>query len=187
MVAEEPRPGRRRLATLYWNAAPLFASRETRAVVTMLNDVLALSSRARYARIYWLNPCEIDGRKGIYVRDLFNRSPYRMRLQRHGVRFSATPWVEFEDSDVFRSREWDVFRPEFAIVNAYSDDDPSLVVAPPDAMTVFQLLSRRVGDISLGELKEMPKIVSNLSVVGSGDPGAVVGDLRERWARASPA
>jgi hypothetical protein len=109
-----------------------------------------------------------------------------MRLQRQGVRFASTPWIGLDDSGAFLSQEWGVFRPEFAIVNAHADD-PSLVVAPPIAMSTFQMLSRRVGDISPSELKEISKIVADLRIVGSGDPTAVVGALRERWAQASPA
>jgi hypothetical protein len=159
----------KKLPSLYVNTTQLFASRDPSAVHRkLLRTVNAFMSSAERS-VYMLTACEIEGRRGLFGSDFFNRSVYRQKLKRQGMTFSDDPFVEFHEDGTFDSEDRDRFRPEFLALPRRSDN-PAGVIRTSGALLVHRLAFYRIADVEAEELSRLVSLASTLEAMMATDP-----------------
>jgi hypothetical protein len=164
----------KRLPTLYLGKAALFAERELGPVQERLVQVAGAIVEARLRPTYLMHPCEVNGRRGLYAGDLYNRSSYRRRLARLGTVFTADPYSRFApEQEAFQCDDWGDFSPEF-IVLAVSGATPGQVVQVGGALLLALLTPVRLGSLTAAELAHLSQALRSVDGVGSADPESLV-------------
>jgi len=135
---------------------------------------------ARAAPSYVLAPCEYKGTRGLYGKDVFNRSSLRRRLERGGLRFSGDPFVTIEDGRV-RSNRWGDFDPSFVILPDLPVDGEA-VTRPRGAWLVFELSTFHLGRTDARTLAGLVTFADRTAALGAADDVAILSEL-DRIAR----
>ena len=169
--------GARKLPTLFFGRAPVFVDRSVDKVATRLVRAVELATEAWRRPTYLLQPCVLDGRPGLYARDLLNRSAFRARLRRLGVEFTEDPFVTFTDTDRFNCRDWGDFEPSFVITPGYEPEDPDEIMESTDALLAFRLATFRMGAIEPQELKRLVRVCTGLDSASAKNAEAIVARL----------
>lgn len=125
---------------------------------------------------YLLQACRIEGRDGLYVRDLFNRSAYRRKLGRLGMDFAERPFVCLDSRGKWVSDDWPSFEPSY-FVFASGSDDPTEVVTSTSGLLLFQVAAYRLRAIPPSELTRLADACKPLEVIAAGDPQVLVSRL----------
>jgi hypothetical protein len=173
-TARSPQP--RRLPTLYFGKAPVFADRSIDKVAARLLRIAEITVHAWERPTYLLQPCALGSRVGLYARELLNRSAYRSKLSRRGLEFSDDPYVNFTDASRFSCKDWGEFDPSFVIVRGF-DADPDKVLSLSHARLAFRLATFRMGPIDPSELKRLVAMCSRPESAGAKNPEAVLAKL----------
>ena len=118
---------------------------------------------------YMVTACEIGGRKGLFGTDFFNRSLYRRKLERLGMRFSKDPFTAFEGRETFRSEDLGSFAPSFLTLPRRSNN-PAEPWHLRGALLVHQLTYYRIADIGPEELSTLVGLAAGLEAVGATEP-----------------
>jgi hypothetical protein len=173
--AERPARGPRPLNVLYMGPTPIHSDRALDTVQRYLVKIveIALGSRARPT--YHVRACEFGGRRGLYARDLHNRSAYRRRLQRAGMSFSESPVVHLEPDGSFLTDDWGPFHSDFVISGGAEEDGGLIRIA--GALLPFTLASYRFGPVEADELATLISACRGSEGMGADDPLAVIGSL----------
>lgn len=162
----------KKLPSFYVNTSQMYAHRDVAVVRAKLDRAIeAFTITGRGA--YMLTPCEIGGRKGLYGTDFFNRSAYRLKLKRLGMRFSDDPFVTFRDDSAFEASDFAPFEPTFITLPRRSDAPPG-VVPTKGAMLVYQLTFYRIADIPPEELSRLVAIARTLDAMSATEPEDLV-------------
>jgi hypothetical protein len=167
----------RRLPALYFGQRLIFADRDIPAVVQRLQKAVSVVLASRDRPAFSLHACEIDGRRGLYARDVFNRSPYRRRLMRLGMRFASDPYTTLTERGSFACDDWGEFSPEFMIFG-YEDEDPSKVVTTRGAMLPITAIDHRIGPVTQSQLHLLIESFRSIEAVSAKDSEALVAALR---------
>lgn len=167
----------RRLPTLFFGRAPVFADRSIDKVAARLTRVAEIALEAWDRPTYLLQPCALGDRVGLYSRDLMNRSAFRARLRRLGVEFTEDPFVTFTESSRFSCRDWGEFDPSFVITAGYDNDDPDKIMESTHALLAFQLTTFRMGGIGSEELRRLVAACHGVQSAAARNPEAVVSRL----------
>jgi len=165
----------RRLPSLYLGTAAIFADRELSSVLHELSKCVAaiVSSSARPT--YFIDPCEIGGRRGLYARDLYSRSAYRRRLVRQGVRFGDDRFPRFTERGTFECDDWGDFDPSFVVMDLEPDEPQGGSMSA--GLPAFVLATHRLGRLSSEELSRLIAFCKRVEVVSASDPSTVIGHL----------
>lgn len=167
----------RKLPTLFFGRAPIFADRSVDKVATRLGRVAEIALEAWERPTYLLQPCALGNRVGLYARDLMNRSAFRARLRRLGVEFTEDPFVTFTESSRFGCRDWGEFEPSFVITRGYDSDDPNKIIESTHALLAFWLTTYRMGSIDPEELRRLVAACRGIQSAAAKNPEAVVARL----------
>jgi hypothetical protein len=167
----------RRLPALYFGQRLIFADRDVAAVIRRLQKTVTVLLDSRDRPAFSLHACEIDGRRGLYARDVFNRSPYRRRLMRLGMKFAADPYTTLTERATFACDDWGEFSPDFMIFG-YEDKDPKKVVTTRGAMLPITAIDLRVGDVTQSDLHLLIESFRSIEALSAKDSEALVAALR---------
>jgi hypothetical protein len=159
----------KKLPSFYVNTTQLYADRDVSVVRAKLDRAVAAFTSPGERPVYMLTACEIGGRKGLYGTDFFNRSVYRRKLERAGMRFSRDPLTDFDGTSQFHSEDFEPFTPTFLTLPRRSDN-PAEPWRLRGALLVHQLTFFRIADISARELSSLVALVGGLDAVGATEP-----------------
>ncbi len=173
LVREDEGPVRR-LPSLYFGRAQVFAHRDVSGVMERLSGFASAIEELPAKETYLVQACEIHGRRGIYARDLFNRTPFRRKLARHGLRFAEAPVVTTGPSG-FECDDWGPFDPAFALV--YTPDEGA-VVPVSAARLAATLATFHLGGLEASEFSRLVSACRKLDAFGGDDPAAVAHKAR---------
>lgn len=174
VLVKEPDGRLRRLPSLYFGRAQVFAHREVTEVMKRLARLASAIERIPSQQTYLVQACEIDGRRGIYARDLFNRKPFRRKLSRQGLRFAAAPVVT-TDGSRFHCEDWGAFDPSFALL--YTPGEGAVVPVTPTRLAAT-LATFHLGTLGPSEFARLVSACRNVSAFGGDDPVAVANSAR---------
>jgi hypothetical protein len=180
VLAEVPVNGSRvrRLPSLYLSTNQLFADRHVELVQQHLVHAVETAIGADDQATYAVTVCEIGGIHGLYAKDMFNRSSFRRRMGRHGMRFAATPFMTVFDDGTVASDGWENFIPAFAIVAGDPDEGAQGVSAARGAQVSFFFARLRLGLPAPDELRALTQLFARIPVVLSGSPDGLATFLR---------
>lgn len=167
----------RRLPSTYVGNYQVFASRDVAQLQERLRRSVeaALESERRW--VYVARACDIDGRRGLYCHDFFNRSPFMRRLHRAGLRFSEDPYVVLGSDGRFQSADFDAFEADFVIMGSLDPEESSVHEASA-AWLAFNVGGLRVGKITPDEFSVLLSALKGAQAIGSGSAALVVAELQ---------
>jgi hypothetical protein len=175
----------RRLPTLFLGRSEFVVARDAHIVVDAAADAIAKIRKADSTATYAITPIEYDGIKGLYSKDLLNRSRFRFKLQQAGVKFAEDRFVSFLDDGSFACDSWGAFEPRFVIPSEHDLREPSQPVRVPLGILVFTTSSFRVGMIGPQELHRLVAALQTVHALGGQDAGRLVGALAQLLESAS--
>ncbi len=182
--AHQPGRGRRRLPTFYFGNSPIFASRDADVVASHLVAGVRAVAAAPHEPIYALTACTIDGRTGLYGREIFNRAPYRRRLERLGMRFADDSYVRFRRDGRFASGSSGSFSPDFIVLHS-ANENPGGVVEARGASLAFSVATARLGRPDARELGHLSTVLEGVTALGAPSPAVLIDALRAGRRRAA--
>ncbi len=169
----------RRLPSLYLGTAAIFADRELARVHQELSKCVDAITLSTSRPTYFIDPCEIGGRRGLYARDVHSRSAYRRRLMRQGMRFGDDRFPRFNDDGRFECDDWGEFDPSFVLMDL-EPDDPQEIGTMSAGLMAFLLATHRFGRPSSEELSLLIAFCKRAEAVSASDPSTVAGHLDPR-------
>lgn len=169
----------RQLPLLYMGKSPIFAARNVPDVVERLILMIEVIRAVSKVPTYLFTACEFRGRKGLWGRDFFNRSAYRRKMEREGMRFSDHPVTYFNENRMFYSEGWDEFVPEFVILRKDLDypEEHKEVIRTHGAALAFHVCSYRLQTVGTDELKQLMDVVQAIDGLSGRDPTLLVEEL----------
>jgi hypothetical protein len=180
LVIDPPRKrGVRRLPSLYFRYAQLYAARNVEEVLERLEETSSRFLVAEERPLYLLNACELDGRPGLYGRDFFNRSMFRRELSAAGMRFAEDPFVRLNPDGTFSCADWGSLKADFVIQDATAVGGPP-IVRMSGATLLYWINGRRLGKLTRGDLRSLAKAFSGLTAVNALEPTDLMIELRRR-------
>lgn len=166
----------RDLPSLYLGPQLLYTNRDLDRLGAVVSEWTAAIRDSAHRGIYTLRACSMDGKKGLYGRDLFHGSSFRRRLERLGFFFDPHPFV-FLDDGCFRSRELGVIKPDFIILGG-DDDDSDTIMRTSGAMLPFVTVTYRLGAVGTDELTRLVEILRPVPALSAARPESLVENLR---------
>lgn len=176
LVFEESSAIIRRLPSVYLGRFQIYSDREAGRVVQQTGRLVETILGAYKRPTYALRPCEVGGRRGLYARDLNNRSAYRLKLERLNVTFASDPWVTLNGDGAFLSRSWGPVDPTFVILGTGGGIGDQVVTAR-GAWLITLVTTYRLGQISALELHHLARALNGVEGVGAADPADVIAAL----------
>jgi hypothetical protein len=176
LIIDHSVAGFRRLPTLYLGKAQIFAERDSATIIERASAVIDATVEGARRSTFLLTPCRIDGRQGLYGRDVFNRSLFRIKLARLGMEFASNPFVVLEPNGTFESAEWGPIEPTFVILDG-GGDTPEDVFTTEGALLVFTLATFRLGPLGPDDLAALKRVGANLRALASDEPEALIRTL----------
>ncbi len=177
VVVDESGGRTRNLPSLYVNNTQLYAHRDVGVMIDRLHEAVDAFVRAPERPAYMLTACEIDGRRGLFATDFYNRSPYRHKLRRLGMTFSDHPFVFFDGASQFVAADTEPFRPSFVALGGESDRPPG-VVRTSGARFLQLFTFYRVADIGAAELSALARLLPTVEGLSATEPEDLVDALR---------
>jgi hypothetical protein len=178
VVVEEREGTIRPLPRLYLSTAPIFAARDIDSVqVSLRNLVLAITKAATREPVYLLHGCELDGHKGIYAGNPFNRSKYLRTLAQLGVNLTPHPYLRLTPEGGFQPADRGRFQPSFILLGDSGKEDG--VFLERGGKLLYRIASRRLGVLGKEELGALARTIEGLDGVGADDPRDAVAALQQ--------
>lgn len=168
----------RALPMLFHGAAQIFAHRDLAALATRLDRALEVIAAADRDWAYMTNAVRIGGSYGLYTRDLFNRSSFRIHMRRLGAEFADDPYVTLLPSGSFRCGDWGEFEPEFLVAGGPFPSDDFAVEDRGGGLAPFMFGVLRVGRITAPELALLARFVRRAPVLSTKSPHALIDVLK---------
>ena len=178
-MVDDPDKKTRALPTMYHGNAQLYADRDVDRVRERLVRTIDAVLQAQERPAYLTAACRVDGRTGLFARDVYNRAPFRLRAARAGLELSDDTYVRMTPSGEFVCEGWDPFRPEFIVVkNLPGPRGREHENVNKGALLTFLFGILRVGDMGMTELHQIVSTIKNADVVAEDDPELLVERLR---------
>jgi hypothetical protein len=168
----------RALPTLYHGRTQVFADRSVDAIGPRVERALEAIAAQDEDATYMANAVRIGDRFGLYTRDTFNRSSFRIHMKRLGVAFAEDPYVVLEPGGTFTCRDWGRFTPEFMVAGGPYEGDEEDVTDRRGGLAPFMFGVLRIGQIAAPELALLARFVRTSPVLSSRSPQAVVATLK---------
>jgi hypothetical protein len=166
----------RKLPSLYFGRAQIHGGRDLAGMRERLQRTIEVAQLHRTQAIYALHACEFEGARGLYARDLYSRSSFRVRISRLGMKFADDPYVRLLDNGTFQCDDWGEFAPTFSIL--LSDwNDAAETRRVEGALVAFSLASYRFGLVEPAELPLLTRASLRSPGVAGGTAEGVVDEL----------
>jgi hypothetical protein len=178
VVVDESEARTRALPTLFHGRTQVFADRSVEAIRPRIERTLEVIEAQDAEAAYIANAIRIGDRYGLYTRDSFNRSSFRVHLKRLGVEFADDPYVVLNPDGTFRCRDWGHFAPEFMVAGGPYKGDEETVEDRRGGLAPFMFGVLRIGQITAPELALLSRFVRRSAVLSSRSPGAIVETLK---------
>ncbi|HEX2295926.1 MAG TPA: hypothetical protein VHN37_11525 [Actinomycetota bacterium] len=146
-------------------------------VVDRLHEAVDAFVRSPERPAYMLTACAIDGRRGLFATDFYNRSAYRHRLRRLGMTFSDHPFAFFDGESRFAAADTEHFRPSFVALAGQSDRPPG-IVRTTGARFLHLFTFYRIADIDAVELSALARLLPAVEGLSATEPEDLVDALR---------
>lgn len=159
--------GMRKIPSLYFDKVMVYGHRDPETVAEQVAPFVAGVLESRDRSTYLVTQCEIEGKGGLYLREVHNRAAYRKRLERIGGRFADLPLV-WLDEDGFTGPDGP-FEPRFAVAGA-----TEAVEEARGAMLPFTMSSLRLGGMERIELTRLVALLKGVPLLGAADPTRLV-------------
>ncbi len=167
----------RSLPSLYVNNTQVYAHRDVDVVVTKLREAVDTFVRSHEQPAYMLTACELDGRRGLFGTDFYNRSAYRHRLKRLGMVFSDRLFTYFDGEATFRADDFEPFEPSFVALGRESNRLPG-VVRTKGARLLQLFTFYRIADIDAQELSALARMLPSVDGLSATEPEDLAAELR---------
>jgi hypothetical protein len=178
VVIDEGDGRTRTLPMLYHGPAQIHADRHLQNLGARLERALEAIAAAETDAVYMATACRIGGTYGLYTRDIFNRSSFRLHMSRLGVEFAEDPYVRLLPSGRFDCRDWGEFDPGFMVAAGPFPEEPEEVEDRRGGMAPFMFGVLRLGRITAPELVHLARFVRSAPVLASQSPRSIVEALR---------
>lgn len=166
---------------MYHGNAQLYADRDVDKVGSRLVRTVDAVLHAKERPAYLMTACRVDGRVGLFARDVYNRAPFRLRVARAGLELSDDTYVRMTPDGAFECEGWDPFRPDYVVVkNLPGPRGREHENVNKGALLTFLFGILRVGDVGMVELHHLTKTIKSADVVAEDDPEELVALLRAR-------
>lgn len=169
---------------MYHGNAQLYADRDVDKVRARLVRTIDAVLRSQEQPSYLITACRVDGRPGLFARDVYNRAPFRIRVARAGLELSDDTYVRMTPAGEFECDGWEPFRPEYIVVkNLPGPRGREHENVNKGALLAFLFGILRVGDFGVTELHHVVSAIKGAEVVDEEDPERLVEVLRGLSAR----
>lgn len=176
---DDPAKRTRALPSVYHANAQIFADRDVDKARSRLARTIDAVLHSREQPSYLVTACRIDGRIGLWTRDVYNREPFRMRTVRAGLELSDDPYVTMTPDGRFECEGWDPFRPEFVVVKSLRGPrGREGENVNKGALLTFLFGILRVGDMGMVELHHLVSTIKDAEIVAEDEPEELVAVLR---------
>lgn len=159
----------KKLPSLYVNSIQVYAARELSLVQEKLRRAVGAFRSSAGTPTYMLTACEIGGRRGLFGTDFFNRSIYRQKLKRLGMRFSDDLFVMMNPDGTFYAEDREPFDPEFITLQKTSPPQPG-VTRVTGGFLVYLLSYYRIADIGADELSRLVALARKVDAMRASEP-----------------
>lgn len=159
----------KKLPSFYVNTSQLYADRDGAKVRAKLDRTISAFSTTDSRGTYMMTACEIGGRKGLYGTDFFNRSAYRQKLKRLGMRFSDDPFVVLNPDGTFQSEDFEPFDASFVTMPRRSSMPPGVLTVEGGSL-VYQLTYYRIADLDAAELSRLVALAGRIDALSATEP-----------------
>lgn len=177
IVVDDPQRKTRALPSLYHGKAQVFAHRDIAPLGARMKRALEVIAAADTDAAYLATACRIGESCGIYTRDIFNRSSFRLHMTRLGAEFAEDPYVTLMPSGAFRCQDWGEFDAQFMIAGGPFPTDEDAVDDRSGGLAPFMFGILRAGQIRPSELALLGKFVRRAPILASHSPQAILGVL----------
>lgn len=168
----------RALPMLHHGRANVFADRRVENLGARVNRALeALATRDEVAT-FQATACRLGDAYGLYARDLFNRSSFRIYMRRLGVEFSDDPYIELTSTGRLKCNDWGEFDPEFVVGGGPYPKEEEEVEERRGGLTPFMLGVLKFGPMKPDELALLTRIIRAAPVLVSRSPSSIVDTLK---------
>jgi hypothetical protein len=171
--------GIRRLPSFYFRYAQLYAARTVEEVIRRLKEMTPSFVTAEERPLYLVTACELDGCRGLYGRDFFNRSLFRRKLAAAGMTFAEDPIVYLGPDGTFYCRDRRSFRPEFVIQDATAVGGPP-ILQMRGALLLYWMSGRRLGKLTRDDLRNLAGAFSGITALNAPKVEDLVDELRRQ-------
>lgn len=179
LVVDDPAKRTRSLPSVYHANAQIFADRDVGKAQSRLVRTIDVVLHAKEEPAYLATACRVDGRRGLWVRDVFNREPFRLRAVRAGLELADDPYARMTPAGEFECEGWEPFRPEFIVVKSLRGPrGREAENVNKGAYLTFLFGILRVGDMGMVELHHLVSTINDADVVAEDDPDELVEALR---------
>jgi hypothetical protein len=179
-VVDDPAKKTRALPTMFHGNAQLYADRDVDRVRSRLVRTIDAVMHAKERPAYLTAACRVDGRVGLFARDVYNRAPFRMRAARAGLEISDDAYVRMTAGGEFEAEGWAPFRPEFIVVkNLPGPRGREHENVNKGALLTFLFGILRVGDVGAVELHHLVSAIKDAELVDDDDPVQLVARLSD--------
>lgn len=164
---------------MYHANAQIFADRDVDKARSRLVRTIDAVLNAKEQPSYLVTACRVDGRRGLWARDVYNRESFRLRAVRAGLELSHDPYVRMTPEGAFECEGWEPFRPEFVVVKSLRGPrGREAENVNKGAFLTFLFGILRVGDMGMVELHHLVSAIKDADVVAEDDPVDLVAQLR---------
>jgi hypothetical protein len=175
LVIDEEGKKIRSLPSIYLGPQLVYAHRDVNRVSAVLGEWSNAVRGSAERSVYTLRACTYGEMKGLYGRDMFAGSPFRRKLQRLGVEFDDSPFVEYAGGG-FQSDAIGFIRPDFIILGGDDEDDPEIMTTT-GAMLPFVMVTYRLGPVHKDELADLVSTLRTVKAVSASRPQALLDAL----------
>lgn len=176
LIVDESSKKVRKLPSLYfWNTL-VHADRDVSNVRYVLERTVDGIARAKEVPTYRFAACRLEGKFGLWGKDFYNRSGFRLKIARRGLEIADDPFVTFHPGTGFQSDDYGQFEPEFAVLANHSEPD---LLKTSGAKLAIILGSYRFGLSAPTELAALIDTFKGKFGYASSDPGALSQALKD--------
>ena len=179
LVVDDAGKRTRSLPSVYHANAQIFADRDVEKARARLVRTIDAVLHAKERPAYLVAACRVDGRRGLYARDVYNREAFRLRAIRAGLEIADDPYVEMTPGGEFVCEGWEPFRPQFVVAKSLRGPrGREAENVNKGAFLTFLFGILRVGDMGMVELHHLVATIKDADVVVEDDPEELVEVLR---------
>lgn len=163
----------RRLPTLYVSTISVFSHRDLAVMRQAAQHFLRVLAGEGTDATYRLSALRYRDATVLYGRDFFNRSPFRLRLERLGFEFAFDPYVSLRSDGLFECEGWEPFAASYVVLEGEPEADEVAFTSPGELAFVLGTYYR-VGELlSKDDLSALARATSGAKGVTVAEPEAL--------------
>lgn len=176
VVVDDAAKRHRKLPSLYVTNYQVFAHTDMVRLYSRLTRAVRARLMAPTVSTYVVHACRYGDVTGLYIRDFFNRAPFRRKLIRQGLEFSSDPYVTLQGWSL-RCEDWGHLEPRFVLLGN-DESDPENPIANSPAMVAFHIAGVRLGQISQSEFVTLRGALKGAVAIGDNDAAMAIDRIR---------